>query len=55
MVPGILTGTNVYTKKLALTENTGMKNNRDVSGMNNVLIQCMIFMKNVLKNVHNTI
>jgi len=51
---GILMLINVSTENLVPTKNTGMKNNRDVSGILSVLIQCTTYMMNVLKIVTNS-
>ena len=52
---GILIGLNVNTENLALTENTSMMNNKDVSGIQHVHILSMIYMMNVLKTANNMI
>ena len=52
---GILTGINVNTENLALTENTSMKNNKDVYGMIFVIILCTISMTSVLTTANNMI
>ena len=52
---GILIGLNVNTENLALTENTSMKSNKDVSGIQHVHIPCTIYMTSVLMTANNMI
>ena len=43
-----------YTENPVPTKKPTMTTNRDVSGMNNVLIQCTTYMMNVLKIALNS-